>query len=98
MSLMLTFWGDPRKKNTEDDFDEIFTVRLKSVKQIPDLIASRPSHCTMISTEYSGDHKNRGKLTNPQNTRLFKEYWRKGQIYNTPKPPKCPLCGHEVSK
>lgn len=93
MSLMLTFWEDPRIKRTEDDFDEILTVRLKSVKQIPDLIAAKPRRCTMISTEYSGDHKNRGKLTNPNNSRLFKELWRTGQTFKPATLECCPLCG-----
>jgi hypothetical protein len=92
---MLTYWEDPSYKNDPEDFDEILTIRLKSVKQIPDLIAARPSNCTMISTEYSGDHRKNGKITKPENSKRFKEYWRKGDIVALPRPKICPLCGKE---
>lgn len=80
MSMILTYWEDPLYKNTEDDFDEILEVRLKSVKEIPALIATKPAHCTMISTERTGPKK------------YFKEIWRKGQPIPSFKPKVCPLC------
>jgi hypothetical protein len=93
MSLILTYWEDPRIKNTPDDYEGILEVRLKSIKQIPELLAHMPSHCTMVSTEYSADHKNRGKISNPSNPRYFKEIWKKGQPLREKSSPKCPLCG-----
>lgn len=96
MSLILTYWEDPPIKNDPDDFDGILEIRLKSVKDIPNFIAARPTKCTMISTEHSGDHKKRGKLSNPQNPRYFKEIWRKGQPEPVVKIKKCPLCNHEL--
>lgn len=67
MALILTYWEDPRVKRTEDDFDGISVVRLKTVKQIPELIAARPKGTTMISLERTGPKKN------------FRELWRKGE-------------------
>ena len=94
MSLMLTFWEYPKYgQDTPDDFDGILTVRLKTVKQIPDLIANMPANCKMISTEHSGDHRQRGKITCPTNPRRFKELWRFGQPIPEKKENKCPLCG-----
>lgn len=97
MSLILTFWERPRNwtnaPGTEDDFDGILEIRLKSVKQIPELLAAMPKHCAMVSTEHSGDHRQRGKITNPQNPRYFKEIWRKGQPIPQIGIKKCPLCG-----
>jgi hypothetical protein len=94
--LILTFWEDPPNGNkTGDDFDGILEVRLKSVKEIPSLLAAMPKRCTMVSTEYSGTHLNRkGKVSSPQNPRRFKEIWRKGQPLPSVKDSKCPLCGH----
>ncbi len=91
--MILTFWEDPRGGNlTGDDFDGILEVRLKSVKQIPELLAAMPKHCTMVSTEYSGNHTMRGKITCPTNPRRFKEIWRKGQQIPQAKSTVCPLC------
>jgi len=95
--IILTFWEDPRIKRTEDDFDSILEVRLKTVKQIPELLAHMPKNCTMVSTEYSGDHKVRGKITRPDNTRHFKEIWRKGQIIPKAKVSACPLCKQSLA-
>ncbi len=95
MSLRITFWedgGNPGTR-TEDDFDELCSFNLKSVKQIPDLVAHMPRRCTMISTEYTGDHRRSGRLTNPTNPRWFKEVWRKGQPLPVAKSKTCPLCG-----
>ena len=91
--IQLTFWGDPRIKSTEDDFDGILTVHLKTVKQIPELIAHMPKRCTMISTERSAAHKKNGKVVNPNNPTYFKEIWRKGQPIPAATTKKCPLCG-----
>jgi hypothetical protein len=94
MSMMLTFWEDAPIKHTEDDFDEILTIRLKSVKQIPELIAKRPRHCTMISTEHTGNHvRQKGTKPNPLNPRSFIERWRKGQKVPVSLDKRCPLCG-----
>jgi len=86
--INLTYWEDPRIKLTEDDFDEILTVHLKTVKQIPDLIAHKPKNCTMISTEHSYERT----LKNGKKTNFFKELWRVGQPVPL-KIGKCPLCG-----
>jgi len=92
--LILTFWEDPKGGNvTGDDFDSILEVRLKSVKQIPELLAHMPRKCTMVSTEYSGNHTRNGKITTPNNPKRFKEIWRKGQSLPKAKDNKCPLCG-----
>lgn len=91
--IQLTFWEDPKIKRTEDDFDGILTVHLKTVKQIPELIAHMPSHCTMISTERSADYKKNGRVINPNNPRYFKEIWRKGQQIPTVQIKKCTFCG-----
>ena len=94
MSLILTFWADPPHGNeTGDDFDGILEVRLKTTKDIPNLLAHMPPNCTMVSREYSGDHMSRGKITDPNNTRHFKEIWRKGQPIPQVKDKACPLCG-----
>lgn len=94
--LILTFWEDPRGGNlTGDDFDGIMEVRLKTVKQIPELLAHMPANCTMVSTEYSGNHYRRaGEISSPTNPRRFKEIWRKGQPLPIAKSAKCPMCGH----
>lgn len=93
---ILTFWEDPTNKKTPDDFEGILEVRLKTVKQIPELIAHMPKYCTMISLEYSGNHYNaKGQLSCPSNPRRFKELWRKGQPIPQAKSKSCPLCGCE---
>jgi hypothetical protein len=94
--LILTFWEDPKIKNDPDDFDSILEIRLKSVKQIPELMAHMPAKCTMVSTEYSGNHLRRGKISTPDNPRRFKEIWRKGQPIPEAKSNKCPLCGQST--
>lgn len=78
MAMLLTFWKDPKIKRTPDDFDEILTIRLKNKKEIPQLIATRPRQCTMISTAHTANHVG-------QKARSFMERWR----IRTP----CPLCG-----
>ncbi len=93
--MILTFWEDPRGGNlTGDDFDGILEVRLKSVKQIPSLLAAMPAKTTMVSTEYSGNHyRRKGVISTPTNPRRFKEIWRKGQPLPQTKSTICPLCG-----
>jgi hypothetical protein len=91
--IQLTFWEDPKIKRTEDDFDSILTVHLKSVKQIPELVAHMPKRCTMISTERSAAVKRKGRIINPGNPKYFKEIWRKGQPIPAATSKKCPLCG-----
>jgi hypothetical protein len=97
MSMMLTFWkngGNPSTR-TPDDFDELFTIRLKTTAQLPSLIANRPRNCTMVSTEHTGNHIGRkGGKVNNLNPRDFKERWRIG-MSTLPRSKKCPLCGHE---
>lgn len=94
MSLILTYWEDSKSPDrTEDDFDGLLEIRLKSVKQLPALIASMPVATPMISIEYSGDHKRNGKISTPSNPRRFKELWRKGQSIPMFRPAQCPLCG-----
>ena len=90
--IILTFWEDPIKKNTPDDYDELFHVRLKTVHQIPNLVAAKPPACTMISSEHSAFRK----LRNGSRTNFFKIVWEKGQ----PIPPRgkvCPLCMREMT-
>lgn len=91
--LILTYWKDAPNRRTEDDFDGLLEVRLKTVKQIPELLAHMPGNCTMVSLEYSGPHKKNGKLTDPTNPRRFKYIWQKGQPIPMAKSLKCPLCG-----
>lgn len=92
MSIVLTYWEIPKYgQNTPDDFDGILEIRLKSVKQIPNLIAHMPPHCAMISTEHSAERT----LKSGRKTNFFKEIWRKGQPLPTVKSEKCPLCGHK---
>jgi hypothetical protein len=85
--INLTYWKDPLNKITPDDFDEIKTIHLKSVKQIQKLIKSRPPHCTMISTEHSAVRT----LKSGRRTNFFKIVWD-GNI----KPSFCRLCGHRL--
>lgn len=72
MSMQLIYWEDPKVRLTDDDFDEIKTVRFKHVSEIPALIENRPPHCTMISTEHSYQRK----LRNGVKTNFNKEVWR----------------------
>ncbi len=58
--MILTFWERPKYDNDPDSWDGILEVRLKSVKQIPELLAAMPANCEMVSTEYSGNHTMRG--------------------------------------
>ena len=81
--INLTYWHDPVNKHTPDDFDEISTIHLKSVKQVPELVKQRPANCTMISTEHSAERK----LKNGRKTNFFKEIWR-GDA--KPEGPHCP--------
>jgi hypothetical protein len=94
MSLKLTYWEDAKLKRTPDDYDGIKEVYLRSVKQIPELVVMRPPNCTMISTEYSGNHTRNGKLSKHDNPRLFKIRWQKGQPVPTLNVRTCPVCGH----
>lgn len=94
--MILTFWSDPPNKNDPDDYESILEVRLKTVAEIPQLVAHRPTNCTMISTEYSGVHRNKkGQISSPTNDRRFKEIWRTGQA-SPSKSKHCPLCGQGV--
>lgn len=96
--LEFTYWETPKYGNPgPDDFDGILTIRLKSVKQIPELIAARPKNCTMISLERSAPVLKRDKSgpTNPGNPKHFKELWRKGQPIVPIQVKRCPLCGKE---
>jgi hypothetical protein len=93
--IQLTYWEIPKYgRDTEDDFDGILTVHLKSVKQIPELIAARPKHCAMISTERSAEVK----LKNGKTTKYFKEVWRKGDPIPAFQNKRCPLCNQELKK
>jgi hypothetical protein len=85
--INLTYWQNPRIKRDPEDFDEIETIHLKSVKQIPDLLTNRPPHCTMISTEHSAERT----LKNGTKTNFFKEIWR-----GDAKKHFCPTCGHSL--
>lgn len=69
--MELTYWKDAPNRSDPEDFDGIRSVRLRTVKQIPQLIADRPANCTMISTE----HPPR-KLKSGEKTIFFKEVWR----------------------
>lgn len=87
MSLVLTYWEEPRIKNSPDDFDGIKTIVLKTVKQIPPLIEARPKHCTMISVERSAART----LKSGEKVWDFKEVWRGNA--SGPKVKSCPHCG-----
>lgn len=91
MAIVLTFWEDPPNKRDPDDYDGIASVQLKSVKQIPELLAHMPEHCTMVSTEHSAARL----LKNGRKTNFFKMIWQKGQPIPKPMSRKCPLCGKE---
>ena len=96
--IEFTYWENGGGENrTEDDFDGILTIRLKTVKQIPELITHMPKNCTMISTERSAVVLKRDKSgpTNPDNPKHFKELWRKGQPIPQQIKKCCPLCGKE---
>lgn len=95
MSLVLTYWEYPKngQGNDSEAFEGILEVRLKSTRQIPELIAHMPPNCRMISTEYSGNHTRNGRITCKDNPRRFKELWRYPQPIPQPKVSKCPLCG-----
>lgn len=73
--IQLTYWEDPPNKKYPDDYDEIRTVHLKTVKQLPELIANRPANCTAISTERSASAKHNGKVIKAANPRYFKFIW-----------------------
>jgi len=86
VSILLTYWEDPLVKYTEDDFDSIITIVLKSVNEIPQRIVDKPKNCTMISIERSAPVLKRDKSgpTNPLNSYHFKELWRKEQAITSP--------------
>lgn len=84
--IVLTYWQDPPNKKDPDDFDGIKEVRIKTVKEIPNLIKNRPLHCTMISTEHSAERK----LRNGRMTNFFKVIWNG----NVPDDI-CPTCGRK---
>lgn len=97
MSILLTYWEDPRIKHTEDDFDEICTIRIKTIQEIPSLITAKHPKCTMISTEHSSDRRKRnGEIINSLNPRCFIERWRKGQSIPESMNKHCPLCGCSI--
>lgn len=90
MSMILTYWEDPRSgKNDPEDYEGLFDLRLKSVKEIPQAIRQRPSKCTMISTQHTGFRT----LKNGRKTNFFKQVWVKGQPIPLGKSCKCLLCG-----
>lgn len=94
MSLILTFWEKcPHSPYDPDAFDCLLEVRLKSVKQIPELVARMPRGCAWITTEYSGDHRKAGKISCLTNPRRFKEIWALGQPLPQAQTKRCPLCG-----
>lgn len=66
-SSMCMWWPSPA------DYDQIEIVRLKSVDEIPTLIANRPKTCTMISTEHSAFRT----LKSGKRTNFFKIIWEK---------------------
>lgn len=85
--IKLTYWQDPIVKRTPNDFDEIKTINLKSVKEIPNLIKNRPPHCTAISTQHSAFRL----LKNGDRTNFFKFIWN-----GATKLGYCPTCGREL--
>ena len=99
MSLQLTFWEDARVKDDPEDYDGIVTVHLKSVKQIPGLLARMPARTAAVSLERSAPVMKRDKSgpTNPLNPKHFKFIWKRGQEVPVMigQPKKCPFCGHE---
>ncbi len=99
--IRLTFWEDPTyltKKNDPEDYDEIMGVAIKTVKQIPELLAHMPKNTAAVSTEYSGDHKVRGKISKPENPRHFKFIWKRGDPLPVAKNKCCPFCGRDEVK
>ena len=85
MSIVLTYWRDSDQADrSPEDYDGIRTVVLKTVKQIPDLILSRPKHCTAISVEHSAERT----LKSGRRTNFFKFVWQ-GERY----PHVCRTCG-----
>lgn len=87
--IILTYWYDPINKTDTEDFESITWVNLKSVKQIPELVANRPKNCTMISTERSAERL----LKTGRRTNYFKQIWRTGDGPIRAISSKCPLCG-----
>jgi len=57
MSMSLTWWEDSKLKRTPDDFDEIETIRLKSVVEIPVLVLNRPKRCKLITVQHTSFRK-----------------------------------------
>ncbi len=96
--IRLTYWEDPKIKNDPEDYDGIMSIAIKSVKQIQDLVAAMPARCAAVSTEYTGDHVVRGKVTKPENPRHFKFVWLKGDPLPKAKNAGCPLCGCQCKK
>ena len=72
--INLTYWEDPVRKVTPDDYEGIKVVHLTTVKEIPGLIVNRPLHCTMISTEHSAERT----LKCGRRTNFFKIVWEQG--------------------
>lgn len=90
MSIVLTYWERPKYGYSDDeDYDGLFQVHLKSVKQIPALIAARPPRCVMISTEHSAERT----LRNGRRTNFFKQIWKQGEPVPQVQVKRCPLCG-----
>lgn len=76
MSISLTWWEDPKNKKNIDDYDEIETVRVKSVIEIKDLIANKPKRCTMITQQ----HTSFRLLKNGKRTDFQKVLWEKNRV------------------
>lgn len=50
----LIYWEDPNIKRTDSDYDEIESIRIKTVDEIQRLIWNKPKRCTLITLERSG--------------------------------------------
>jgi hypothetical protein len=94
MSQILTYWERPKNWNGQDEdaFEGIKEIRLKTVKQIPELLARKPKHCSMISVEHSSDRT----LKSGRKTNFFRELWRAGQPLPRPTSSICPCCNQAI--
>lgn len=58
---VITFWEDAKPKRNPEDYDEIETVRIKTVDEIRTLLWNRPKQCTFITLKRTETLHNNGR-------------------------------------
>lgn len=67
---IITYWKDPPCKRELEDYDEIESIRIKSINEIRTLFFNKPKKCTFITLERSSAlHNNGRKITDKYKVR-----------------------------